>query len=99
MASMVVIFLPETWDRRVWQERTGTPSTCTVHAPQSPAPQPNLVPVSPTSSRITHNSGVSASALTYTALPLRVNLVAMLMVLLGRCRGATGFCSACHASV
>jgi hypothetical protein len=42
---MVVIFLPETCDTAVWQERVALPSMCTVQAPQRPAPQPNLVPV------------------------------------------------------
>src|SRR5690349_2559890 len=67
---MVVIFLPAAADSGVWQERTGWPSRCTVQAPHSAMPQPNLVPVRPTSSRITHNSGVSASALTVIVLPL-----------------------------
>ena len=54
----------------VMQERVGRPSTCTVQAPHMPMPQPNLVPVRPTSSRITHSSGVSSSASTVTARPL-----------------------------
>src|SRR5437868_7924718 len=33
------------------QERVGTPSTCTVHAPQCPSLQEILVPVSPRTSR------------------------------------------------
>ena len=28
----------------IWQERTGWPSRCTVQAPHSAMPQPNLVP-------------------------------------------------------
>ena len=43
--SMVVIFLPTASFAEVWQERTATPSRCTVQAPHRPAPQPNLVPV------------------------------------------------------
>ena len=55
---------------RVTHERTGAPSRCTVHAPQSAMPQPNFVPVSPRSSRSTQSSGVSGSAVTFTARPL-----------------------------
>ena len=38
------------------QERVTTPSTCTEQAPHSAMPQPYLVPVSPTHSRISENS-------------------------------------------
>src|SRR5262249_53689854 len=38
------------------QERTARPSMCTVHAPHMPMPQPNFVPLSPISSRMTHRS-------------------------------------------
>ena len=44
------------------QERTALPFKCTVHAPQAATPQPNLVPVSLSSSRITQSSGVSSGA-------------------------------------
>ena len=74
---MVATDLPATADTGVWHERTGWPSRCTVQAPHSAWPQPNLVPVRPTSSRITHSSGVSGSALTLTVLPLSLKLVAM----------------------
>ena len=37
------------------------PSICTVQAPQSAAPQPNFVPVSPNSSRKYHSSGIDGS--------------------------------------
>ena len=43
----------------VWHDRIGCPSTCTVHAPQSAIPQPNLVPVRFRLSRRIHSSGVS----------------------------------------
>jgi hypothetical protein len=40
----------------------------------APAPQPNLVPVSPITSRSTHSSGMSmALASTVTCLPLTVS--------------------------
>src|SRR5690606_42073759 len=45
----------------VLQERMGLPLTCTVQAPQSAMPQPNLVPVSFSSSRSTQSNGVSGS--------------------------------------
>ena len=41
------------------QERTAWPLMCTVQAPHMAMPQPNLVPVSRSSSRITHSRGVS----------------------------------------
>src|SRR4249919_10464 len=44
-----------------------------MHAPHWPAPQPNLVPVSFNSSRSTHKSGVSGSAVTVWLLPLTVS--------------------------
>ena len=56
---MVVIAAPSASATKVWQERTGIPSRCTVQAPQSAIPQPNLVPVSPTMSRIAQSSGMS----------------------------------------
>jgi hypothetical protein len=37
---------------------------CTVQAPQSAIPQPNFVPVIPSTSRNTHNRGVSPSTST-----------------------------------
>ena len=55
------------------QDRTGTPSTCTVQAPHSPIPQPNFVPVSPTTSRNAQSSGISAGASTVVGFPLMVS--------------------------
>src|SRR3984893_12211663 len=43
---------------------------CTIQAPHSPVPHPNLVPVSLSSSRITHSSGVFGGASECAALPL-----------------------------
>src|SRR3954451_11525143 len=74
---MVVTDLPaisETW---VWQENARLPSMCTMQAPHSPVPQPNLVPVSLRSSRITHNSGVAAGASVAAGLPFTVKFVAI----------------------
>src|SRR3954466_11392999 len=70
---MVVTLAPLTVPSAVLHERTALPLTCTVHAPQSAAPQPNLVPVSFSSSRITQRSGVLSSDAAETCLPLRVN--------------------------
>ncbi len=49
--SIVVTAAP--WARAAGtrQDRTATPSRCTVQAPHSPSAQPSLVPVRPTSSR------------------------------------------------
>src|SRR2546421_7230850 len=73
---MVVIFLPAACATVVWHERTGWPSKCTVQAPHCAMPQPNLVPVSCSRSRMTHRSGVSGSASTVRDLPL-ISSVAM----------------------
>lgn len=44
-----------------------------MHAPHRAAPQPNFVPVSFNSSRITHSSGVLSGAWMVTGLPFNVN--------------------------
>src|SRR2546422_10467076 len=69
---MVVIVLPATALAGVTQERIAWPSSCTVHAPQSALPQPNLVPVMPSTSRSTHSIGVSSSTSTVRETPLTV---------------------------
>jgi hypothetical protein len=79
----VVMFFPETCDTGVEQERTGDPSTWTVQAPQSPAPQPNFVPVSCSVSRRTQSNGVSGDTLTFFSLALMRN-VKSAMILFGR---------------
>src|SRR5882672_9662416 len=79
-ASMVVTLLPLTAEIGVWQARTGCPSTCTVQAPQSAMPQPYLVPVSPSSSRRAHSSGVSSGRLTLYRRPLtETEVIAILL--------------------
>src|SRR5207249_463319 len=50
-------------------ERTGWPSRCTVQAPHCAMPQPNLVPVSPRTSRSTQSSGMSSGAATSWSFP------------------------------
>src|SRR3954466_11472801 len=67
---MVVIFLPTASPSEVWQDRTASPLTWTVQAPQRPAPQPNLVPVICSCSRMTQSSGVSLAASTDIFRPL-----------------------------
>src|SRR5882724_6309504 len=74
---MVVIFLPAMADTGITQERIGCPSTCTVQAPHIAIPQPYLVPVSPSSSRNAHNSGISSSTSTFTSFPLTFRVVTM----------------------
>src|SRR5690606_11432650 len=54
--STVLTVLPATLAAGIRQAQTGAPSTRTVQAPQSPASQPILVPVSPSSSRSTLDS-------------------------------------------
>src|SRR5208337_5108161 len=72
--SMVTISLPLTEEMGVTQERRGTPSTYTVQLPHSAMPQPTLVPVNPSSSRMTQSSGVSPSAVTTCFLPFTVTV-------------------------
>src|SRR5690606_4122026 len=74
---MVVISAPSTSSTGVEQERAGCPSTCTVQAPHKPAPQPNLVPFRPSSSRSTHNKGVSGSTSRVYCSPFTVRLSAI----------------------
>src|SRR5450759_3634903 len=69
---MVVICLPTAALTGNMQERTGAPSRCTVQEPHCATPQPYLVPVRPTCSRIAHNSGVAGSTSTSRVLPLIV---------------------------
>src|SRR5437868_13505265 len=51
-------------------ERITSPLMCTEQAPHCATPQPYLVPVSPTCSRMTQSRGVSASTSTSRVLPL-----------------------------
>src|SRR4051794_15938843 len=67
---MVVTALSPMLSMVVIQERIASPSTCTVQAPHSAAPHPNLVPVMPSTSRNTQSKGVSASTSTLCAVPL-----------------------------
>src|SRR5258705_174675 len=60
---MVVIFAPPAALTGIEHERTGRPFMCTVQAPHCATPQPYLVPVRPTCSRITLNRGRTDSGL------------------------------------
>src|ERR1700758_5287638 len=71
---MVVTCLPATPEIWVWHEKARLPSMCTTQAPHRPAPQPNLVPVSLSCSRITQSSGVSCGASTLTGAPFILKL-------------------------
>jgi hypothetical protein len=82
---MVVTCLAPIAPTGVTHERIGSPSRCTVHAPQSATPQPYLVPVRPSVSRSIHSSGVSG--LTSTACSARFTRIcnaAIRQVLLAR---------------
>src|SRR5215831_12206873 len=75
---MVVTFFPCTLETGVMQERAASPLMCTVQAPHSAMPQPNLVPVRSRVSRNTQSRGICGSTFTVVNLPLRVNVVAMM---------------------
>src|SRR5207253_9879738 len=72
---MVVIRLPEAALIGVTQLRAAAPSMCTVHAPQSPMPQPNFVPGTSRPSRKYHKRGISRSPAYCTRLPLIVSWI------------------------
>src|SRR3954447_1694245 len=72
---MVVIRFPAAADIGVTQLRAASPLTWTVHAPQSPMPQPNFVPVSSMPSRRYHNSGISGSPSYWVVFPLIVSWI------------------------
>src|SRR6267154_4403216 len=77
IASIVVIAEVPMLSIGVIQERMATPSRCTVQAPQSAMPQPNFVPVMPSTSRNAHKRGVSPSTSTVRLTPLTLIVVAI----------------------
>src|ERR1700680_3590466 len=85
IASIVVICEVPMLSTGVMQERVATPSRCTVQAPQSAMPQPNFVPVMPSTSRNTHKRGVSVSTSTVRSTPLTLIVVAITTSRLDRC--------------
>src|SRR5258708_8333725 len=74
---MVVTLWSATAETGVTQEGVACPPICTVQAPHCAMPQPNLVPVRPTTSRIAHSNGMSGSTSREIGLPLSVNETAM----------------------
>ena len=64
---MVVIRRPSALARLIWQAACASPSTSTMQAPQSPTPQPYLVPVRFIASRRAHSNGVCGSMRRSTA--------------------------------
>src|SRR5262252_11245111 len=67
---MVVMAWPTAALTGITQDRLGIPSRCTVQAPQSATPQPNLVPFMPSTSRKTHSRGMSGATSTLWVFPL-----------------------------
>src|SRR5262245_53582002 len=59
---------------RIEHERITSPLIWTEQAPHCATPQPYLVPVRPTCSRMTQSRGVSASTCTSRVLPLILSL-------------------------
>src|SRR5437773_11009998 len=88
---MVVIFAPLAALTGIEHERTGRPFMCTVHAPHCATPQPYLVPVRPTCSRITQSRGVVGSTWTSWDLPLIVRRIATPPLSCGVVDGRCGF--------
>src|SRR4051794_11438368 len=70
MASTVVTALSAAAPAGIRQLTTGAPSTSTVQAPQTPAPQTSFVPVRSRSPLMTSISSVSRSAGKETRRPL-----------------------------
>src|SRR5262245_22446973 len=54
---------------------------CTMQAPHRPVPQPNLVPVSFSPSRITHNNGVAGGASVDAVWPFTVKSIGIAFLL------------------
>src|SRR5215470_17886836 len=77
---IVVILACATAETGTEHERTASPSTCTVQAPHCATPQPYLVPVRPTCSRITQSRGVVGSTSTSWDLPLMVRRIVFFLL-------------------
>jgi len=71
--STVVTSHPSACPVATRHAQTGSPSSSTVQAPQSPASHPTLVPVSPSSSRSTRESRCTGELETVTARPFTRN--------------------------
>src|SRR6476659_451017 len=72
MPSTVVTDLPAAARAGIKQLTTGTPSTSTVHAPQTPAPHTSFVPVRLSASRTTSMRRLSGSSGRGSTRPLMV---------------------------
>ena len=72
MPSIVSIRRPPTSQPSTRHEQTSRPSSVTLQAPQSPEPQPSLLPVSCSVSRSTSSSVSSVSQRNSTASPFTV---------------------------
>src|ERR1044071_4368798 len=70
MPSTVVTVRPSASTPSIRQEQTSLPSTMTLQAPQSPEPQPSLLPVRPSSSRRQSSMVCCASHRNSTGSPL-----------------------------
>src|SRR4051794_13377862 len=81
MPSMVPISAPSASTARTRQAQTRRPSTVTLQAPQSPVPQPSLVPVRPSVLRSTSSRLLPGSARNSTGSPLM--LVVMWVLAMG----------------
>src|SRR3984893_3959837 len=79
------------------QERCSSPLICTEQAPHCATPQPYLVPVRPTCSRMTHRSGVSASACTSHVFPVTLGFAMRVLSRLGQ-RHDLGGCAVASLS-
>ena len=77
MPSMVSMRRPAASAPSTRHEHTNRPSTMTLHAPQSPVPQPSLAPMSPRWSRSTSSSVSSNWHRNSTSSPLIVVETAM----------------------
>src|SRR5260370_28395200 len=73
--SIVVISAPTTAPTGTTHDRIASPFRCTVQAPQSAAPQPNLVPVSPRTSRRYQRTGISGSPSNERSTPFTLNWI------------------------
>ena len=65
---------PSACTASIRHERTGSPSSCTVHAPQTPCSQPTCVPVSPAWWRMKSDSSVRGSTSPAYGAPLIVTV-------------------------
>src|ERR1700687_2719171 len=72
---MVVISLPAALLIGVTQDRIALPPSLTVQAPQRPTPQPNLVPISPNSSRRYQSRGICGSPSKDFSTPLTLRRI------------------------